>query len=69
MLDSRALGLLATGVTSALALGGLATFLRLLPDSPTMAASAATFALCAVAVAAGVAAGTGNRPTETAYWS
>ncbi|KPN31839.1 hypothetical protein SY89_02594 [Halolamina pelagica] len=69
MLDSRALGLLASGVISALALGGLATFVRLLPGSPTMAASGATFALCVVAVVVGVAAGTGDRPTETAYWS
>lgn len=69
MLDSRALGLLATGITSALALGGLATFVRLLPDSSTMVASAVTFALCAAAVVVGVAVGTGNRPTTTAYWS
>ncbi|MFW5918471.1 MAG: hypothetical protein ACOCR0_03205 [Haloferacaceae archaeon] len=69
MLDSRALGLLATGVTSALALGGFATFLRLLPGSSTTIASAVTFALVAVAVAVGVVVGTGGRPTETAYWS
>lgn len=69
MLDSRASALLTAGAVSALALGGLATFVRLLPDSPTMVASAVTFALCVVAVAVGAAVGTGNRPTETAYWS
>ncbi len=69
MLDSRALGLLATGVTSALALGGFATFLRLLPGSSTTIASAATFALVVVAVVAGVVVGTGTGPKDTAYWS
>jgi len=68
MFSLRALGLLASGITSALALGGLATYLRLLPASPTMAASVATFALCVLTVAVVVGVGTGNRPRATAYW-
>ena len=68
MFDSRAAGLLASGVVSAFALGGLATFLRLLPDSPTLAPSAATFVLVVLVVAAGVVVGSRDVPDETAYW-
>jgi lipopolysaccharide export LptBFGC system permease protein LptF len=68
MLDSRAAGLLATGVVSALALGGLGTFLRRLPDSTTLAPTVAVFALVVVAVALAVLAGTRSVPDETAYW-
>ena len=68
MLDFRAAGLLATGVVSALALGGLGTFLRRLPDSATIAPTAAVLALVVVAVVAGVVAGTRSVPDETAYW-
>lgn len=68
MLDSRAAGLLATGVVSALALGGLGTFLRRLPDSAALAPTAATFALVALAAVVGVAVGSRGVPAETAYW-
>jgi hypothetical protein len=68
MLDSRAAGLLAAGVVSALALGGLGTFLRRLPDSATLAPTVAVFALVVAAVVAAVVAGTRSVPDETAYW-
>ncbi len=68
MLDSRTAGLLATGVVSALALGGLGTFLRRLPDSATLAPTVAVFGLVVVAVAVGVVAGTRSVPGGTAYW-
>jgi hypothetical protein len=69
MLDSRAAGLLASGVTSAFALGGLATFLRRLPDSASLVPTAAVFAFVVVVVAAGVVVGTRGVPNETAYWA
>ncbi|GAB7012573.1 hypothetical protein [Halolamina salina] len=69
MLDSRAAGLLASGVTSAFALGGLGTFLRLLPDSARLAPTAAVFAFVAVVVAAGVVVGSRSVPNGTAYWT
>ncbi|MFW5949706.1 MAG: hypothetical protein ACOCSD_08930 [Halolamina sp.] len=68
MLDSRAISMLAVGVVSALALGGLATFLQLLPDSASMLPSAATFAMVVVAVVAGVVVGSRGVPDRTAYW-
>lgn len=67
MLGSRS-ALLVAGTVSALALGGLATYLRLLPDSASMGPSAATFALVVVAVVAGVAVGSRGVPDETRYW-
>jgi hypothetical protein len=69
MLDSRAAGLLASGVTSAFALGGLATFLRRLPDSASLTPTAAVFAFVAVVVAAAVVVGTRSVPNGTAYWT
>lgn len=68
MLDSRAAGLLATGIVSALALGGLGTFLRRLPDSATLAPTVAVFGLIVVAVAVAVVVGSRSVPDETAYW-
>lgn len=68
MLGSRTISLLAIGVVSALVLGGLATFVRLLPGSATTTASAVTFALVIAAIAAGVVVGSRRVPTETAYW-
>lgn len=67
MFGSRS-ALLVAGAVSALGLGGLATFLRLLPDSASTVPSAATFALVVVAVVAGVAVGRRNVPDETSYW-
>ncbi|QKY19739.1 hypothetical protein B4589_004840 [Halolamina sp. CBA1230] len=68
MLDARTAGLLAAGITSALALGGLGTFLRRLPNSATLAPTAAAFVLVVVAVMAGVVVGTRGVPGGTAYW-
>jgi len=51
-----------------MALGGLATYARLLPGSEQLVASALTFALVVVAVAAGVVLGSRDQPNETAYW-
>ena len=67
MLGTRT-ALAVTGVVSALSLGGLATFIRLLPDSASTLPSAATMALCVVAVAAGVAVGSRGVPDDTVYW-
>ena len=67
MLGSRT-ALLVAGVVSPLALGALATFLRLLPDSASTVPSAVVFGLCVVAVLAGVAAGSRGVPDGTAYW-
>ncbi|WP_435115102.1 hypothetical protein [Halolamina sp. C58] len=69
MLDSRAAGLLASGITSAFALGGLGTFLRRLPDSAALAPTAAVFAFVVLVVAAGVVVGSRSVPDETAYWT
>ncbi|MBP1987530.1 hypothetical protein [Halolamina salifodinae] len=67
MFGSRS-ALLVAGAVSALSLGGLATFLRLLPDSASTLPSAATFALVVVAVATGVVVGSRGVPDETSYW-
>lgn len=68
MLDSSIAGHLGTAVVAALALGALATFARLLPSSTTLAASAVTFALVAVAVGVGVVVGSRDRAARTPYW-
>lgn len=68
MFGTRAIPHAAAGVVGALTLGGLATYLRLLPDSASMVPSALTFTLCVVAIVAGVVAGTRGRPGKTAYW-
>jgi hypothetical protein len=68
MLDSSAAGRLGAVAIAALALGALATFLRLLPSSTTLVASIVTFVLVVVAVGAGVVLGSRDRPDETAYW-
>jgi len=68
MLDSRVAGLLASGITSAFALGGLGTLLRRLPDSASLAPTAAVFTFVAVIVAAAVVVGSRGVPNETAYW-
>ncbi|GAB7093048.1 hypothetical protein JCM30237_02000 [Halolamina litorea] len=67
MFGSRT-ALLVAGVVSAISLGGLATFLRLLPDSTSMVPSAATFALVVATVAVGVVVGSRGVPDETSYW-
>mgnify|MGYP006274659401 FL=1 len=68
MFDGSVLGHLGAAAIAALALGGLATFLRLLPASTTLVASVFTFALVVVAVAAGIVLGSRDRPGRTAYW-
>lgn len=68
MATSSAAGHLGAAVIAALALGALATFLRLLPSSPTLLASVLTFALVVVTVGAGVVLGSRDRPETTAYW-
>lgn len=68
MVKSSAVGHLGTALVAALALGGLATFVRLLPSSPTLVASIITVALVVVAVGAGVVLGSRDRPDRTAYW-
>lgn len=68
MLDSSLAGHFGTAVIAALALGALATFVRLLPSSTTLVASAITFALVVVVVLVGVVLGSRDRPNRTAYW-
>ena len=68
MLDSSVAGHLGTAVVAALALGAFATFVRLLPTSPTLLASGVTAAVVVVAVVAGVVLGSRDRPDETPYW-
>lgn len=67
MLGSRS-ALLVAGAVSALSLGGLATYLRLLPDSASTVPSAVTLALVVVAVVAGVVVGSRGVPDDTRYW-
>ena len=67
MFGSRS-ALLFAGAVSALSLGGLATYLRLLPDSASMVPNVATLALVVVAVVAGVGVGSRGVPDETRYW-
>lgn len=68
MFRTSAVGRLTLGVVTALALGALVTYFRLLVGSELLAASALVFALCVVSVAAGVVVGSQDRPSETAYW-
>ena len=68
MSESRTVPLLVAGVVAAMALGGLATFFRLLPDAAATLPSAVTFVLCVVAVIVGSVSGAGGQPTETPYW-
>ena len=68
MFRTSAVGRLTLGVVTALALGALVTYFRLLVGSELLAASALVFALCVASVAAGVVVGSQDRPSETAYW-
>ena len=68
MLENPFVGHLGTAFVAAMALGGLATFARLLPGSDALVASALTFALVVLAVGAGVVWGSQDRPAKTAYW-
>jgi len=68
MSESRTVPLLVAGVVAAMALGGVGTFFRLLPEAATTLPSAVTFALCVIAVVAGSVSGAGGQPTETPYW-
>lgn len=68
MLGTRAVGRLTLGVVTALALGALVTYVRLLVGSAVLAASALVFAICVASVVAGVAVGSQDQPDETVYW-
>ncbi|MFB6221446.1 MAG: hypothetical protein ABEH90_08410 [Halolamina sp.] len=68
MLGTRTAGHLTVGIVTALALGAIATFARLLAGSGSLAASALTFGLVVAVVAAGVLVGSHGRPDETPYW-
>jgi hypothetical protein len=68
MLENPLVGHLSAAFIAAMALGGLATYARLLPSSDALVASALTFALVVVAVAAGVVLGSRDQPNKTAYW-
>lgn len=68
MLGTRGVGRLTLGVVTALALGALVTYVRLLAGSNVFVASALVFSLCVASVAAGVVVGSQGQPTETAYW-
>ncbi len=68
MAGRHTLGHFTAAIVAALALGAVATFLRLLAGSSTLVQSALVVGLCTVAVATGVAVGSRGRPTETPYW-
>jgi hypothetical protein len=68
MFGMRGVARLTLGVVTALALGALVTYVRLLPGSDVLAASALVFTLCVASVVAGVAIGSQGQPNETAYW-
>jgi hypothetical protein len=61
-------GLFGVGVVAAMALGGLATFLRLTPGSDSLLPVVAVALLTVAVVGAGVVLGSGDGPDETAYW-
>ena len=64
----RLLGLVAAAAIAALALGGLATFVRQTAASTFLVASAAVFVLVALLVVAGSVLGGRRVPDETPYW-
>lgn len=68
MFGTRAAGHLTAGLVTAMALGGLVTYFRLLVGSSGITASAMVFALCVVSIAVGIVIGSHDQPDETPYW-
>ena len=68
MFESSAVGHLGGAAVVALALGSLATFLRLLPQSETLLPNVLTAGFVVAVVAVGVVVGSRDRPDSTAYW-
>lgn len=68
MFESSAVGHLTAAAVVALALGSLATFVRLLPQSETLLSNVLTAGFVVAVVAVGVVVGSRDRSDSTAYW-